>query len=357
MVARRAGAPAESLTVEVRKRTEYSERREKRMGDGGARRRRQLAAGAILGLAALVAGGCRRAPQRVIAVIPKGTSNPYWQSVHAGAAAAARHFGYRIWWNGPPQETDYSQQADIVEDAISRGVVGIVLAPAQRDALAPPVRRAAAAGIPVSIMDSGIALPASSYVSYVASNNVIGGRMDADYLAQLLHGAGDIAIVGVAPGSVSTMEREQGFEDEIKAKYPRLHVVEFRYGMADVARSRAAADDILAAHPHLAGLFASNESSTLGLILALRAHGLAGKIPLVGFDTDPDLVRALAAHELSALVVQDPYQIGYQGVAVLAQKLAGQKPPARLDTALHLVTPQNMSAPGMQALLNPPVFH
>lgn len=327
------------------------------MGDQRISRRRRLALAAILACSGLLVAACHRAPGRVLAVIPKGTSNPYWQSVHAGAAAAARKYGYQIWWNGPPLETDYSQQADIVEDAISRGVEGIVLAPAERQALAPAVRRADAARIPVTIIDSGIALPASEFVSYVASNNEAGGRMDADYLAGLLHGAGDIAVVGVAPGSVSTMEREQGFEAELKAKYPRLHIVAFRYGMADVAKSRAAADDILAAHPRLAGLFGSNESSTLGLILALRAHGLAGKIPLVGFDTDPDLARALKAGDLAALVVQDPYQMGYDGVEALAQKLAGHAPAARIDTALHLVTPKNMGSPAMQAALFPPVYH
>ncbi len=309
----------------------------------------------IFGLLALA--GCHRsAPGRVIAVIPKGTENPYWQTVHAGAAAAAQHYGYRIWWNGPPAETDYTQEVDIVDDAISRRVQGIVLAPAQQQALAPVVRRADAAHIPVAIMDSGIALPPSAYVTYVASNNREGGKMDADYLAQLLHGHGNIGIVGVAPGSVSTVQREHGFEREIASHYPNIHIVAFQYGMADVAKSRTVADDILSAHPHLDGMFASNESSALGCVLALEAHHLAGKMPLVGFDTDPDLVRALRQHVLDALIVQDPYKIGYDAVRALVRQLHGQSNPARIQTPLHLVTPANMNAPGMQAVLSPPVF-
>ncbi|MGH9534030.1 MAG: substrate-binding domain-containing protein [Terriglobales bacterium] len=327
---------------------------------------RRRAVGAILGLLALgvlalgvlALTGCRAADGggRIIAVIPKGTENPYWQSVHAGAAAAARKYGYQIWWNGPPQETDYTQQVDIVDDAISRGVQGIVLAPAQQQALVPAVRRADQARIPVAIMDSGIALPPSAYVSYVASNNRAGGQMDADYLARLLHGHGDIAVVGVAPGSVSTVQREDGFRTAMARSYPGIHIVAFQYGMADVAKSRAVADDILSAHPHLDGMFASNESSALGCVLALRAHHLAGKVPLVGFDTDPDLVRALRDGTLSALMVQDPYQIGYDGVQELARKLAGQPTPARIQTPLHLVTASNMQQPGMRAVLFPPVY-
>jgi ribose transport system substrate-binding protein len=297
---------------------------------------------------------CRRASVRVIEVIPKGTTNVFWQSVHAGAQKAGEDFHYEVVWNGPPLETEYARQANIVEDAVNRGVSGIVLAPAHSSALVPAVRRALAAHIPVTIFDSGINLAPADYVSYVATNNELGGRMAADRAGEVLKGRGQVAIVGVAPGSVSTSQREQGFRDEITAKFPSIHVVELRYGMADVARSRAVAEDILTAHPDLDGIFASNESSSVGALQALKSRGLATKVKLIGFDAGPILVDALRAGTIDSLVVQDPFQIGYQGVKTMAEKLNGQTPPAHVDTPIHLVTQANLYDPAIQKVILPP---
>src|SRR5215213_5668915 len=112
------------------------------------------------------AGGGGR---RTIAVIPKGVSHFFWQSVHAGAEAAGREANVEVMWKGPAQETDYAGQTNIVEDAINRRVDGIVLAPTHRDALVPVVERAARERIPVTIFDSGIGT--ENYVSYVATDN------------------------------------------------------------------------------------------------------------------------------------------------------------------------------------------
>jgi ribose transport system substrate-binding protein len=301
-------------------------------------------------------GGCRRTSAKVIEVVPKGTANLFWQSVHAGAQKASKDLHYEIVWNGPPLETEYERQASIVEDAVNRGVSGIVLAPTHRDALVPAVRRALAAHIPVTIFDSGINLPAADYVSYVATNNELGGRLAADRAGEVLQGRGRLAIVGVAPGSVSTTERENGFRAQVNSKYPQIKVVDLRYGMADVARSRAVAEDILTAHPELDAIFASNESSSIGALQALKSRGLAAKIKLIGFDAGPILVDALRAGTIDSLVVQDPFEIGYQGVKTMVEKLEGNTPPQRVDTPVHMVTRQNLNDPAVQKVILPPVI-
>lgn len=308
----------------------------------------------IATLACLWVASCRREGEtkQVIAVIPKGVSHFFWQSVHAGAEAAAKDMGVEIMWKGPAQETDYTGQINIVEDSINRRVAGIVVAPSHRDALVPIVERAQREGIPVTIFDSGIGT--DNYVSYVATDNRKGGVIAAERLAERLGGKGKIAILGVKAGSVSTDEREQGFQETIKQKYPNIEIAAFQYGEADMSRSLDRATDILTAHSDLDGMFASNESSTLGAVQAIKQKGLAGKVLLVGFDSSPNLVEDLKTGAIDSLVLQNPYKMGYEAVKTMVEKLKGQQPPRLVDTGAKLLTQDNLDTPEMQQLLTRP---
>jgi ribose transport system substrate-binding protein len=302
-------------------------------------------------IACLVVPGCRR-PQtgkKVIAVIPKGVSHFFWQTIHAGADAAGKELGVEIMWKGPAQETDYTGQINIVEDAINRRVDGIVLAPSHGDALVPIVERAQKEGIPVTIFDSGIST--ENYSSYVATDNHKGGVVAADRLAEKLGGKGKVAILGVKAGSVSTDQREQGFKETIEKKYPGIQIVAFQYGEADRTKSLDRATDILTTHADLNGIFASNESSSVGAVQAIKQKGLSGKVILVGFDSSPNLVDDLKAGALDSLVLQDPFKMGYEGVKAMVAKLNGQTPPRYLDTGVQLLTKENLATPDMQRLI------
>ena len=306
---------------------------------------------AVLG--SLTAPACnRRGDKRVIAVIPKGVAHFFWQSVHAGAEAAGKEFGVEVVWKGPAQETDYSGQINIVEDAINRRVDGIVLAPSHGDALVPIVERAQKEGIPVTIFDSGIST--ETYLSYVATDNRHGGVVAAERLAERIGGKGKVAILGVKAGSVSTDEREQGFQDTIKKKFPGISIVAFQYGDADRAKSLDRAIDILTANADLDGMFASNESSTVGAVQAIKQKGLAGKVILGGFDSSPNLVEDLKTGAIDSLVLQDPFKMGYEGVKAIVDKLNGQTPQRRLDTGVKLLTKENLDTPEMQQLIKAP---
>lgn len=309
------------------------------------------ALGLLLVSLGLFQSACHRTEGKAIEVIPKATSNVYWQAVHAGAEAAGKDFHYQIIWDGPAQETQYDREASIVEDAVNRGVDAIVLAPSHRDALVPPVRQALAAKIPVSIIDSGINLPPSDYVSYVATDNREGGHMLAEALGQMLHGHGEVGEVAVAPGSVSTVEREKGFEDELKSRFPGVHIVEMRYGQSDVARARAVAEDILTAHPGITAMFASSEASLVGTLQALKGRSLEGKVKLVGFDINPLLLAGMKEGTVQALILQDPYQIGYQGVVTAVDALTGKPVAKTIHTPVRLVTQKNLNQPEIQTLL------
>jgi ribose transport system substrate-binding protein len=296
---------------------------------------------------------CRRRQQHVFAVIPKSQAHIFWQAVHAGAASAAREAQVAIEWNGPAVETDFTRQISITDDFINRHVDGILLAPTDRDALVPVIRRARQAGIPISIFDSGA--NTEDYASFVATDNYGGGALAGRRLAEILGKRGKVAMIAVMPGGASTLAREQGFRETLGKEFPDLKLVAWQYGMSDRARSLAVTEDILTAHPGLDGIFASNESSTIGAVQALKARGLGGKVKIVGFDSSPSLIDDLRAGVVDSLVLQDPFQIGYQGLKTILDQRAGRTPPKRIDLPPTLVTRENLSEPRIQHLLNPEI--
>lgn len=296
------------------------------------------------------ATACRRNTQVVIGVVPKGTNHIFWQTVHAGAIKAAREFGFRIEWNAPALEIDSSRQIQIVESMINRRLAGIVLAPVDRRALLGVVERAADLGIPVAIFDSDV--DTQRRISYVATDNREAGRMAARRLGQVLGGRGKVGIIGFMPGSASTMEREEGFQEEMRKLYPAVEIVALQFGMADRARAMAATENILTAHPDLAGLFADNESSSSGAVQALKLRGNR-KVKLVAFDASAQLVEDLKAGWIDSLLVQNPFRMGYEATRAVGLKLSGKEPPRRLDSGATLVLPGDVEKPEIRTLLFP----
>ncbi|MBX5495534.1 MAG: substrate-binding domain-containing protein [Bryobacteraceae bacterium] len=295
--------------------------------------------------------GCDQRKKKLIAVVPKATSHVFWLSVQAGAAAAGEQYGVEVLWNGPTQETEYSRQIQIVDSMVARRVDGIAVAAAERKALVQSIDRAAAAGIPVTIFDSG--LESENYMSYVATDNVEAGRLAGRTLAGLLGGAGDIAMIMHAPGSASTMDRERGFAEVIEKEFPKIRIVARQFGQSDRAKAMAAAENILTAHPDLDGLFASSEPSSVGAALAIKARGLSGKVKFVSFDSSDSMVEDLRGGTIDAMVVQDAFRIGFEAVRTLAEKIRGGNPPKRIDLPARVITRKDLEDPAVQKLLSP----
>jgi ribose transport system substrate-binding protein len=302
-------------------------------------------------LAAASTSGCRGRSAKVVAVIPKSTAHVFWVSVEAGARAAAADYGLELVWNGPPTESDIARQIQILDSMVARRVDGIAIAACERKALVDPVERAVAAGIPVTVVDSGI--DSTRYMSFIATDNVEAGRIAARALAEMLAGRGKVAMILHAPGSFSTMDREQGFEEVMAREFPGISIVARQFAMSDRARAMAAAENILTAHPDLGGLFASTEPSASGIALALKSRGLAGRIRFVGFDWSEAMLEDLRTGVLDAIVVQDPFRMGFEAVKSLAEKIEGRQPPKRLDLPARLVRAADLELPEVKALLAP----
>ncbi len=301
----------------------------------------------------LILAGCQKSTKKVIAVVPKATSHLFWLSVQAGAMAAGEEYGVQIEWNGPAAETEYPRQIQIVDSFISRRVDGIALAATERKALVGAVDRAAQAGIPLTVFDSG--LDSENYMSFLATNNYEAGQMAGRALARLLNGNGKVGVVMHAPGSGSTMDRERGFEDVIKAEFPGIRIVASQFGQSDRSKAMAATENILTAHPDLDGIFASSEPSSVGASLALKSRGLGGKVQLVAFDSSDGMVEDLKGGVIAAMVVQDPFRMGHDAVKTIVDKLNGQTPPKRIDLSAHVITKADLDKAEVQRLLFPNV--
>jgi ribose transport system substrate-binding protein len=301
----------------------------------------------------ILAGGglaaCHASRKKRIAVIPKATSHIFWLSVQKGAFAAGQEFGVEILWNGPPTETDYARQMQILDSMVAQRVDGIAIAAAERKALVAGVDRAVAAGIPITVFDSG--LDSQNFLSYVATDNVEAGRIAARALAEILSNKGKVAVVMHAPGSASTMDRERGFTEVVEREFPGLKIVASQFGMSDRAKSRAAAENILTAHPDLNGIFASSEPSSVGAALALKGRGLVDKVALVAFDSSESMIEDLRAGAIDAMVVQDPQRMGFEAVKTLVDKLDGKTPPKRLDLNAVVVRAKDLNEPRVKRLL------
>jgi len=287
-----------------------------------------------------------------LAVIPKGTTHEFWKSIHMGALMAAEEFGVEIIWKGPQKEDDRAQQITVVEDFISRGVDGIVLAPLDERALCRPVQDAAREKIPVIIIDSG--LQGSDYISYVATDNNKGGVMAARRLAQLLQNKGRIFLIRYQEGSASTTQREQGFLDTLKAEAPDIRLlVQDQYAGTTTESAYQLAENLISRFPDVDGVFCPNESSTFGTLRALQETGLAGKIIFIGFDSSPKLVQALRDGHIQGLIVQNPVKMGYLGVKLMTQHLGGQPIEKVIDTGVYIATRDNIDDPEIRSLLLP----
>ncbi|MDB5173510.1 MAG: rbsB 2 [Phycisphaerales bacterium] len=319
-----------------------------------------------LGLALALAAGCKDKPadssssaaasnssaKPVIAVIPKGTTHSFWKSVEAGARQAAKEFDVEINWKGPLKESDRAQQIAIVEQFVSDNVSAIVLAPLDDSALGKPVREAGAKHIPVIIFDSALkGTPGTDFASFIATDNRAGGALGGKALVKLLGDSKKVVLLRYSEGSASTNEREAGFLDVMHQTPGVQMLVENRYGGATSAESQKAAMEMLDKLQEADAIFCPNESSTAGMLAAMRIAGLAHKAKFVGFDSSPPLIKALREGEVDALVVQNPTKMGYEAVKAAAAVIKHQPVEQHIDTGVRLITKADLDDPEVKKLV------
>ena len=262
---------------------------------------------------------------KVLAVIPKGTASMWWEVVHKGASQAARDLGYDIIWTGPEQESDRERQITAVEDVMAKGVAGSVLGPNDSQALARPVEKVKAVGIPCVIIDSAVDVDPSMYDSFAATDNYAGGAKAARIVAGALNGRGNVILTKFVQNSASTDARAAGFSETLAKEFPDVKIIDQQYtlGTPEDCRQKTA-DMLLRNKGKVDGLFAVNHPSSVGAFKALDSLGLAGEVKFVGFDSDKVLVEGIEDGKVVALIVQNPFEIGFQGVQLVVKAINGE---------------------------------
>ena len=290
-----------------------------------------------------------------VAMIPKGTTHEFWKSVHAGGVKGAQEYKVDLVWKGPLKEDDLKAQIEVVQSFVAQRVAGIVLAPLSDKALKNPVRAAVAAGIPVVVFDSNLA--GNAHSSFVATDNRAAGALAGKHMAKILGGKGKVVVLRYQEGSASTMNRERGFLEAVRQAGGLQIVSDNQYGGATTESAFATSESLLGAHSAASGgidgVFTPNESTTFGMLLALRKNNLAGKIRFVGFDASDKLIGGLEQRHLDALVLQNPFNMGYLAVKTITAVLRKQPFEKNIDTGSTLVTLENLASPAVQALIHP----
>ncbi|MEO1451471.1 MAG: substrate-binding domain-containing protein, partial [Bacteroidota bacterium] len=285
-----------------------------------------------------------------VAVIPKGGSHQFWEQVAQGARNAGKETGLEVIWQSPELESNLEQQVQLVQDFVAQRVDAIVLAPLDSRGLVPAVKAARKRNIPVIIMDSE--LDAQELESFVATDNLKAGRLCAETLLAGIEKNPRIIMLRHIEGSASTTKREAGFLQGIAEsgrKVRLLSVDQYAGPTVESAAEQAAA--LLKQYPKVNGIFCPNETSTEGMLQAIREAGLKQAPNFVGFDANPRLIAALEQGFIGGLALQDPINIGFQSVLTADKVIDGKPYETWIDTGVKMLTRENIEDADIRKLL------
>ncbi|RJQ66824.1 sugar ABC transporter substrate-binding protein [Pseudonocardiaceae bacterium YIM PH 21723] len=288
------------------------------------RRTRVAAVLVALLSAVLVLTACQggaKGGDHTLSFIPGTKGEPFYISMQCGAQAKAAELGYTL-DPQPPDKFDPSLQTPIVSAVTAAKPGAILIAPTSPVAMGAPLKEAKRAGIPIVEVDTALK-DRSVAVSSVSSDNPKGGGLGADALAKLVGEKGPVLIIDTTAGTSTTNARARGFAEQLK-KYPEMKNLGTQYNENEASKAATIVTATLAAHPDLAGIFATNLSSTEGAATGLRNAGKTGQVKLIGFDASPKQVADMKAGAIQALIAQDPAAIGASGVQQAVNALQGK---------------------------------
>ncbi|GAA2650117.1 MULTISPECIES: ABC transporter substrate-binding protein [Nonomuraea] len=292
-----------------------------------------------------------------IDVVIKASDSSFWQTMIAGAKQAGGDFGIKVSTFGPTSETNIDQQVQLVENSISRGVDGLVIAPNSSSALNSAIDRARKAGLKVITVDSRVTTASEGFIG---TDNLKAGMQAGKRMCELLKAqnktSGSVMIESSVAGIQSLVDRDAGFKQGLALNCPQVKVTLQRFNNNDINTAASQVNDALTANPDLAGVFADNNTSGVGAARAIQDNNASETVPVVAFDSDPQENAALAAGTIDALVVQNPYFFGYQGVLAAGMATVNRIPPRDIDPGAVVADKKNMSEPDVKQLLNPPTM-
>jgi len=297
-----------------------------------------------------------------LALIIKATDSDFWQYVIIGGT----NYGLdnpnvaKVTWYGPTSEADIDKQVAILEDIIAKKPDGIVIASTSSDATVPALEKAIAEGIAVITIDNKV--NSDKIPAHFATNNKVGGALAADQLVANLKAKGialkgSVGLISAMAGIQVLTDRDSGFRDRMKELAPDVTVLETRYTDNDIVKALAAAEDMVTSQgDKLIGIFADNNHTGDGVARMITERKLENKVMVTAFDSDPEEVSALKSGAIKALILQDPYGMGYKGCTAAVKLLEGGTLDKYVDTGATAVTLANMNDKAIQALLDPTIL-
>jgi ribose transport system substrate-binding protein len=291
------------------------------------------------GVAAL-AGSASAASNKNLVLIQGTKADNFYVTMGCGAKYEAKKLGYNISVQGPA-EFSAPQQIPIVNSVTASKPAGVMIAPTDEKALIAPMQQMKSAGIKVVQVDTHVSNNSIAAAS-ISSNNTQGGELAAKELAKLIGDKGSVVVMNEQPGVSTTEARIAGFMKGIKA-YKNIQVLKTQYTGDSPSQAASTITSLYSAHPTLSGVFATNVLVAEGTDTGLKTTGAAGKVKIVGYDADPEQIADLKKGVVKALVAQQPYQEGVDGVEQTVNAING-KPTKSILTGLAVLTLSNLKA-------------
>jgi ribose transport system substrate-binding protein len=289
-----------------------------------------------------------------IALIPGLTTDAFYITMRKGAQAAADALGVTLVFQGAPDFNPVTQ-VPVLDAVIARHPDAILIAPTDKVQLVQPLKKAADAGIPVITVDTFIgtghyqtgAGDADFPLSYIASDNVLGGEIAARALANAIGGEGKVYVSNVKPGISTTDQREEGFKAAMKAEFPKITVLETQFNDDDANKAASQLQGVLARNADLKGVFGANLFSALGAANGVKQAGQTGKVRVVAFDAPTSIVDNINSGLVDVAIAQHPAEIGYYGVVSAYAHLTGNSIPVAIGTGFTVIDKANVADPNV----------
>ncbi|MCC8402349.1 substrate-binding domain-containing protein [Paraburkholderia sp. MMS20-SJTN17] len=286
----------------------------------------------------------------VVALLP-GVTDPFYFTMYRGAQRAAKEENVQLLFQ-VPKAWNTTEQVPILKAFIAKHPDVLLVSPVDKQQMIGPLKEAADAGIKVVTVDTYIGDghyqtgkgDADFPLSYIASDNLEGGRVAARALAKAVGDKGTVYCENNKPGISSTDARAQGFMEEMK-KHPNIKVLETQYNEDDANRAAAHVAAVLARNPDLAGVFGANTFSGSGAAQGVKAAGRQGQVKVVVFDAVPGIDEQIRSGLVDIAIAQRPDEIGYYGVKFAADAIRGKPVPTIKSTGFVVLDRSNIDKP------------
>lgn len=316
------------------------------------------AAAAALSASFTLATPAQAQDKLTIALIPGLTTDGFYITMNRGAQAAADALGVELVFQGAPDFNPVTQ-VPVLDAVIARGPDAILIAPTDKVQLIEPLKKAVDAGIPVITVDTFIGT--GSYqtgagdgdfpLSYIASDNVLGGKIAARALAAAIGGEGKVFVSNVKPGISTTDQREEGFKIAMAEEFPGITVLETQFNDNDANKAASQLQGVFARDADLKGVFGANLFSALGAANGVKQAGQTGNIKVVAFDAPVSIVADIKSGLVDVAIAQHPAEIGYYGVMSAYAHLTGNSIPVNIGTGFTIMDASNIDDPNVAKYL------